>query len=226
MRRIIPLFILLLLACRAPAEDRMELRTYEVPKGTVRALEATIKDVLYLDKPIGRATVTPDGRLAVLAPSTVQPDVQTLIDEVKKNPPTYEGTIELHYWVVVGKPASSPQPPPPGSEEIKAALDAITKAAGPQGFTIVSKARFPSLHNEKSALEADQLKVIQTAVHTHDGVYARIIMDARKGNQIETHVHLQPNASAVLAATGQHGPDVPEGTTLYYVVRLADGKQP
>lgn len=199
-----------------------------MPKGTVRALEATIKDALWLDKPVGRATVTPDGRLAVLAPANVQYDVQALVDEVKKNPPTYEGTIELRYWVVVGKPAASPQPPPPEAAEIRSALESIAKAAGPQTFTIASKVRFPSLHNEKSALEADQLKVIQTAVHTHDGVYARILVNYGKTNNIETHVHLQPDGTAVLAAAGQgpHATDSLEGSTLYYVVRLADGKQP
>jgi hypothetical protein len=67
---------------------------------------------------IGRAVVTPDGRLAVLATPTVQTGVQALVDEIAKHPPTFEQTVELHYFLVLGKPAASVQPLPPGVSEI------------------------------------------------------------------------------------------------------------
>lgn len=222
-----------LTACRSgPSEaNPLELRTYEVPKGTVRALTTTIKDALTLDEKttIGRATVTPDGRLAVLAPQNVQANVQQLIEEVASHPPKYDQTIELHYWVVLGKPMATPQPPVPGAGEIQPALDEIVKSQGPQAFTVAQRVQLSSLHDEKSVVESEKLRVIQMAVQTSDGVYARIDIQFEKGNNLETRVRLLPDRIVVLGAIGQRGGDAADGATLYYVVRLAprvDGKQP
>ncbi len=79
--------------CRSgPPEDTnaLVLRTYDVPKGSARAFLATFKDTFWMggkadgsdQKLVGRAAITPDGRLAVLATPNVQPGVQTLVDEV------------------------------------------------------------------------------------------------------------------------------------------------
>jgi hypothetical protein len=209
-------------ACRSSAQDPnpMELRTYEVPKGTVRALVTTVKDALYLDehKVIGRATVTPDGRLAVLAPQNVQANVQILVDEVAKHPPTYDQTITLEYWVVVAKAASSPQPSSPSLHDVQPALDEIVKSQGPATFTLAQRARVSSLHDEKGVVDNDGLKVIQTAVQTNDGVYVNLNLAFEK-SYLETRVHLTADRIVVLGAVGE-APS-PDGTTLYYLVRFA-----
>src|SRR4051812_35080220 len=78
-----------LAACHSPPrEEVMELRTYDVPKGTGSSLVATFKNVMWMgvDKNVGRAVVTPDGRLAVLATPAVQAGVRALVDEVAKHP--------------------------------------------------------------------------------------------------------------------------------------------
>src|SRR5262245_61767271 len=105
MRRLIPFALpiaLLALGCRSePKEDAsaVVLKTYEVPKGTARSLVATLKDTFWMgeqQKLLGRASISPDGKLAVLAPANVQPGVQALVEEVTKHPPNYDQTIELH----------------------------------------------------------------------------------------------------------------------------------
>jgi hypothetical protein len=216
----------------APPEDlnNLVLRTYEVPKGSARSVVSTLGDTFWMgdQKLIGRATITPDGRLAVLATQNVQVGVQTLVDEITKHPPTYEQSIELHYFVVFGKPAASPQPPPAGASEIQSALDEITRSQGPQTFTIAQRVQLSSLNGDDGKVETEQLKISQKAAQTNDGVDAHVAIQFAKNDKLETRVHLVADHIVVLGATSQHS-DAPDGSTLYYVVRAAprtDGKRP
>jgi len=237
MRALHALLIALLIpACQkaAPGDaNPLELRTYDVPKGTVRGLETVVKDVFWVaDKtpPLGRATVTPDGRLAVVAPANVQAGVQTLIDNVSKNPPLLEPTIELHYWLVVAHPAAAPSPPLPGTREIEPALAEIQRSTGPQTFTGIQRVDLATLSDESGRVEGSNLKIEQHAVQTSDGVYANIHIDLVKNpGRLDTKVHLKPDQVVVLAATSPQPGDAGESETLYYLVRVAphlDGRQP
>jgi hypothetical protein len=225
-------------ACRAaPPDDTnaLVLRTYDVPKGSARAFISTFKDTFWMGgksdgsemKLIGRAAITPDGRLAVLATPNVQAGVQTLVDEVAKHPPTYEQSIELHYFVLVGKAAASPQPPPAGVSEIQPALDEITRSQGPQTFTLAQRVRLTSQNGDEGKVEAEQLKIYQKTAQTNDGVDANILIEFAK-NRVDTRVHLGSDRIVVLGSTSQQA-DASDGSTLYYVVRVApraDGKSP
>jgi hypothetical protein len=219
--------------CRsAPPEDSaaLELRTYDVPKGSARALVATLGDTLWMgdQKLVGRAVVTPDGRLVVLAPRHVHAGVETLVAEVAKHPPTYEQSVELHYFVLLGKPAAAPTPPPPGLGEVQPALDEIVRSQGPQTFTVAQRVRLSSLNGDSGKVEADQIKIEQKAAQTSDGVDAIINIQFAKNDRLATRVHLTADRIVVLGATSQH-PDAADGSTLYYVVRVApraDGKLP
>ena len=217
----------------APKEDTdaLVLRTYDVPKGSARSVVATLTDTFWMgeqQKRLGRAAITPDGRLAVLASQNVQVGVQTLVDEITKHPPTYDQSIELHYFVLLGKPAASPQPPPVGVSEIQPALDEIARSQGPQTFTLAQRVRLSSLNGDDGKVETEQLKVTQKAAQTNDGVDAIIGIQFAKTDKLETRIHLGADRIAVLGATSQHS-DAPDGSTLYYVVRVApraDGKHP
>jgi hypothetical protein len=241
----IPILVLLsvlvpLAACRStpPPEQALELRIYDVPKGTAGALATTLKDVTWLGevaggatggRNIGRAVVTPDGRLAVLATPAVQAGAQTLVDEVTTHPPQAEQSVELQYFIVYGKPAPSPQPLPPGGAEIKPALDEIVRAQGPQTFTIAQRVRLTSLHDEEGRLDDvdAKLEIRQQPVQTNDGVYAKLLI-RWKADKIETKVRLAPDRLVVLGSTGEKPTDG-GGGTLYYVVRIApraDGQRP
>jgi hypothetical protein len=224
--RLLFLAPIVLAGCRsAPPEDAtaLILRTYDVPKGSARSVVAVLDSTFWLgeqQKRLGRASITPDGRLAVLAPSNVHTGVQTLVDEVAKHPPTFDQTIELHYFLVLGKPAPAPQPPPPGVAEIQPALDEIVRSQGPQTFTVVQRAHLATLNGEGGKVEADKLKITQKAAQTNDGVDAIVTMDFSGNDKIDSRVHLTEDRIVVLGATGQRS-DPGDGTTLYYVVRVA-----
>jgi hypothetical protein len=230
------LVALLLSACeKSPAGDAnaLELRTYEVPKGTVRGLESVVKDVFWVPEkapPIGRATVTPDGRLAVVAPHNVQAGVERLVEQVSKSPPPPEQTIELHYWLLVARPAATASPLPPGTSEIEPALAEIQRSLGPQAFSGIQRAALSTLSDESGRVEAANLKIQQRAVQTSDGVFANITIDlVNNPGRLDTRVHLVPGQVVVLAATRPQGGDAGESETLYYLVRVAphlDGRQP
>ena len=229
--------VLLLAACTKPPpggdSNPLELRTYNVPKGTARGLESVVKDVFYAgDKatPLGRASITPDGRLAVVAPHTMQAGVQTLVDEISKNPPMLEPTIELHYWLVVATPASTASPPPAGTKEIEPALAEIQRVSGPQTWSGLQKVSLATLSDETGHIEAQNMKIEQQAAQTGDGVYASIRVDlVANPGRLSTKVHLKPEQVLVLAATPPAGADAGAGSTLYYLVRTAprpDGRLP
>ena len=226
-------FPLVLAACHSPPhEDVIELRMYDVPKGTASSLMTTMKDVMWMgeNKLAGRAVVTPDGRLAVLATPAVHSGVRALVDEVAKHPTAPNQTIELHYFLVVGKPAASPQPAPAGASEIQPALDEIARSQGPQTFTIAQRASLSSVNDEEGRLDNTEakLEIRQKAVLTSDGVYAKL-GNRWKDDKVDTRAHLTPERIVVLGAAGQHAGDAAEGATLYYVVRVApraDGMHP
>ena len=220
--------------CRGASPDEANallLRTYDVPKGSARAIVSTLNSTFWTgeqQKLPGRASITPDGRLVVLATQNVQVGVQGLVDEVTKHPPTYEMSIELHYFVIFGKPAASPQPPPAGASEIQPALDEIARSQGPQTFTVAERVRLTSQNGDDGKVETEQLKVFQKAAQTSDGVDANVAIQFAKNDKVDTRVHLGADRIVVLGATSQHS-DALEGSTLYYVVRVApraDGKHP
>jgi hypothetical protein len=220
--------------CRsAPPEDanNLVLRTYDVPKGSARSVVATLSDTFWVgeqQKLIGRASITPDGRLAVLATPNVQVGDQSLVDDITKHPPNNEQLDELHYFVVLGKPAATPLPLRAGVMEIQPALDEIARSQGPQTFTLAERVRLSSLNGNDGKVETEQVKISQKAGQTNEGVDARIGIQFAKNDKLETRVHLDADRIVVLGATSQHS-DAPEGSTLYYVVRVtprADGKRP
>src|SRR5207244_11542564 len=116
-----------------------------------------------------------------------------------------------------------------GVAEIQPALDEIAKTQGPQTFTVAQRVRLSSLNGDDGKVEADQLKITQKAAQTNDGVDALVGIQFAKNDKLETRVHLAGDRIVVLGATAQPGGDAPEGTTLYYVVRVAprpDGQHP
>jgi hypothetical protein len=225
--------VAILTGCHStPTEDTtLVLRTYDVPKGTGRSVISTLDNMFWMgdqQKRIGRASITPDGRLAVLASQSVQTGVQSLVDEITKHPPNYEQSVELHYFVLLGKPAASPQPPPPGVNEIQPALDEIARSQGPQTFTVAQRVRLASLNGDDGKVETEQVKISQKAAQTNDGVDGIIAIQFAKFDRVETRIHLGVDRIVVLGAASQHS-DAPDGSTLYYVVRVApraDGKRP
>src|SRR5579859_5225268 len=152
--------------CQKPASDAdaLELRIYDPPKGAARAIANMLNSTMYLNehKTAGRCQLTPDGRVAFLATAEVQKGAEALVAEVSKHPPPVDQTIELRYWVLLGRPAAgNAEPPPAELAEIAPALAEISRAAGPQTFTVAQRARLSSLSSERAKVQADRLEVTQ-----------------------------------------------------------------
>jgi hypothetical protein len=228
--------LIALSAChQAPDPNPLELHIYDVPKGTARALNHTLQDAFWSgdaskNQSIGHPSITPDGRLLVLAPANIQANVQTLIDGVAKQPPVARGQlVELRYWFLLAKPAATPQPSPPGVGDIQPALDEIIRSQGPQTFTIGHMVRLSSMDQDDWAVtKSDDFEVKQRLIEVDDGSYFELDLRYSKDVKLQTHVRLTPDRIVVLGAVGPNAvldkatPD----TTLYYVVRLAPSAQP
>src|SRR5215467_1923743 len=189
----------LLAGCREAAPDdsgALVLRIYDVPKGTARPLMATLKDAFWMgdkNQNVGRSAVTPDGKLAVLATPGVQSGVETLVEEATKHPLVVEQTIELRYWVLLGRPAASPQPLPPGLKEVEPALAEIQRTLGPQSFTVAEHVRLSSINDSDGRVDSGDLHVDQKAAQVSERVYAQIGIHYAKGEAIDTRVRLEPD---------------------------------
>ncbi|MGH7282041.1 MAG: hypothetical protein ACRELY_10990 [Polyangiaceae bacterium] len=236
---VVLLAVAALCACqKAPIAESnpVELHTYDVPKGVARPLITTFKDAFWVDDktpPVGHATMTPDGRLLVVAPRNVQAGVQTLVDDVAKHPPVVDSTVELHYWMVMGHPSAAPGPISPGMKEVEPALEEIAKTQGPQNFTLIQHVQLSSLQDEWGKAEASpgdtagsKLVISQHALESNDMVFARVEIHYGKNDAIETRVNLTTGQTVVLGTTGQRYAEAPDagdgdGATLYYLVRVA-----
>src|ERR1700722_10668216 len=102
--------------CKPPGWSNLEatrpmvLRTYDAPPGQAARIRESLKAVLWLSTGehdghwVGRVDNLPNNQLVVLAAPEVQTGVRELIDEASQHPYPEEKTIELRYWLVVGKP--------------------------------------------------------------------------------------------------------------------------
>lgn len=89
--------------------SNLVLRSYEVPNNGAAQVVNALKTLLWFgadgkdsQKFIGRADVSPDGRLIVMATEGVQAGVKSLVESLSKTPvqPKPIVTVEFNYWVV------------------------------------------------------------------------------------------------------------------------------
>jgi hypothetical protein len=190
---------------RSKPDDGLVLRTYEVPSGSVQRLRAALMEVFKLgadkDAPkyAGRADVTPDGRLIVLAPEQVQDGVKGFVDSVMKNPPKGPEAVTLTYWVLTGVAGAEQKEALP--TELDAALAEVRKADGPQAFSLVEKLSLSSTSGEFARIMGRDTSVDQTATATATDVTADVRLE-RPGQRLSTRVRLAPGKLVVLAASG------------------------
>ncbi len=167
--------------------------------------------------------------LVVLASQNVQVGVQTLVDEITKHPPTYEQSIELHYFVVPRKPAASPQPPPAGVSEIQPALDEIARSQGAQ--TLHGRRAHPPVFAEWRGREGRGPSSSRSGRDRSDQRRRRL--DRGAAVRARTTGSRRGSTSLPIASSSSVPPASipirPDASTLYYVVRVApraDGKRP
>jgi hypothetical protein len=215
----------------APAADtfatKLQLRIYEVPGGAAPQIRSVLKDVFWFgndnkdsNKYIGRADVTPDGRLAVLASDGVQEGVKALIDSLATHPPAPNPTVRLTFWVVTGTPVKS-HVEPPATPDISEALAEIEKNDGPQQFVVAEKMSATALSGEKSIVTGRETKIYSTATATAapQSINADLSFE-RAGNRMETRMRLQPAQTIVLSSAGAAPKEKDDvNRSIYYLVR-------
>ena len=220
-------------AASAPATTALSelvLRSYEVPNDGAAQMRSVLKDVMWFGSGgqdnkgqfVGRADVSPDGRLLVLASAGVQEGVRGLIEQMSKNPGKARSTIEISYWLVEGTPSTAKENPRPASlTEVSPALAEIEKADGPQQFKLQEKVAVRSLTGEYAAVDGRQWRVGQTASVLSSGVSAEIKINTHGPQHLDTRVKLQPGQIAVLGSSGAGEKDKDSVGSLYYLIRAA-----
>jgi hypothetical protein len=229
-RRIAVLALLSLSACNRspepppPPGDVMVMRAYDVPPAYAPELAGVVNRLLWRgqnEPRLGNAETAPGGQLLVSAPAGVHPGIEQIVSHLRDAPPAPPApppTVELTYWAVAGSPAQATSAPAT-LDEIKPALDAVTKAEGPRAFTVLEKLRARSLAGEKAQVQGSFVAVNQVASARDGKVTASVEIRAIAGGSgIETKVQLDQDALLVLGQAGLDAKDEP-GRSVYYVVR-------
>jgi len=218
-------------AAEQPADPgRPVLASYPLPVGLGDRVVGLLRDLLAEgEHPIGRVALAPGDRVIVVAPESIQEGIaatmKSLGDAQEPSPPA---TIQLHYWLVLGRPAAQAA----GLERLgegAPAMDAIMRSQGPLDLRLVDEVRLASMEGEWAEVAGRRAHIEQRVVRVGD----RVIADLNVGavGSLRTRVQLEPGKFVVLgqvgydeheAATAYLGPGAPEpvqDALLYYVVR-------
>ncbi|MBI4914657.1 MAG: hypothetical protein HY825_02325 [Acidobacteria bacterium] len=218
-------------AAERPADPgRPVLATYPLPRGLGERVVGLLRDLLVEgEHPIGRVTLAPGDRVIVVAPESIQEGVsETMKSLADAPPPPPPATIQLHYWLVLGRPAAQAS----GMERLgegAVAMDAIMRSQGPLDLRLVDEVRLASMEGEWAEVGGRKAHIEQRVARIGDRVIADLNVGA-VGN-LRTRVQLEPGKFVVLGQVGydEHeaalayvGPGAPEpvqDALLYYVVR-------
>jgi len=246
MKKLAVALVLALSACNvpqastAPARPEMVLQVYDVPQGAAGDLRQALARVLdnapkdSHELPTGRVTVTPDGRLIVLAPEKVQAGVRAVVDQVARRPAVAPPRVDMNYWFVLGKPAPAGEEAElsPELAEIKPALDELVRTQGPMQFRKMEHLRMSTIAGESGRVDSGEVSVRHDVSTTSGVVLARVSLRAGP-RTLDTTVQLEPEQLVVLGQGGwkdDRAKDAEE-QTLFYVMRAdlrnaPESKQP
>lgn len=215
-------------ACGAPpasAAPEPQLKTYAVPAGYGPEIQSILNNAMNFagpDKVVGRAQVTPNGQLVVVAPAAVQDGVKSLLDGLANGAkPAPPASVEITYWLVDGKRASGAAKST-APAELQPALDAITKADGAMSFGVVEKLQLTTNADERGEIEGVHAMVAQKVSVLDGSVVADLELDHVRAaptaptSHLSTRVRLAPSQLLVL---GQYGEPEGDNGTLYYIAR-------
>lgn len=235
-RLVLSFLVLSFTACELRRADPtpgngMVLRTYDVPAGSAQRLRGALMEVFKVgfsdkDTPTfaGRADVTPDGRLLVLAPEAVQEGVKGFVASIAKAGSKGPEAVTLTYWVVTGVAGAEQKEPMPA--ELEGALAEVRKADGPQAFTLVERLSLSSGSGEWAKLMGRDTSVDQWVTATEHDVTADLRLE-RPGQRVSTRVRLAPGKLVVLAASGapkdSKDQNEPPKTVLFIVKATPSG---
>lgn len=208
--------------------EELEMVVYDAPAGSAQQLRGVLQQAFYQNEgtpPVARATVSPDGKLIVVGPSSVQQGVAGLMKNLGSLKTTQPPTVNFKYWLVLGKKGTGPLPAE--LAEISEALGAVSTTGGGLEFELLETLSVRSQSEDDGEVEGRLAKVWQTASVSGGALHARMKIDPSGPARLETRVQLDVGQTLVLGESGfdlhptmlgQKAGDV-ESRKLFYVVR-------
>jgi hypothetical protein len=219
-------------ACRkseAPASVDWELHSYEVPPADRHAVVGVLRGLINE----GKIELSPDGRIAMLAPARTHQQVQKeilqpLAARARSGVPAPEPTnFSITYWMVQARPGrgTPADATPPGLQEVAAVLPEIRKASGDADLVLLERLRLSSLEGQaktagrifsvaqKASLAGDRvvsdLKITAAVFPLQDNDAMLIPKSLSHEEILSTRLSLKPGQTTVVGQLGLRG--VPPG---------------
>jgi hypothetical protein len=230
--------------------ESITIRSYPVAPEIAGEMKSALADALAASSkdgaPLGRVSLTADGRLLVVAPRSVQGGVENLLADVAANKPAPTPAIRFEMWLVSAKPGTASTPDDsPGLVEVGPALADIQKSQGPLQFELTEKLALQArAGTEDSDIQGAHFGMRVTPTVRHDAkgdpmIAARInvqMINGRFGPEFGTYsipptlkalVEFRPGQLMVIGQSSLRGkpggnasPDTPD-TQEYYIVRAS-----
>jgi len=211
----------------------LTLKSYDVPKNQGGQVKQILGKVFYgvKDKVAARAALSPDGQLVVVAPDTIQAGVKQLIDKMATRKVPAPASVEVTYWLVVGRPAAK-MAIPAELGAVKPSLGTVMKAGGtPMEFALLERLRVRSLADRTGSTQGVYARLRQTVSFVGGRIVGDLDISVKRGksrSQLETRVVLDESKQLVLGEAGFEPPadlwPLRTGTTktrstIYYVIQ-------
>jgi hypothetical protein len=193
----------------------MVLRTYAAPRNRGDDLAKSLQRVLIVgEERHGSVQQLDDGRLLVVAPTSVQDGVAELCHASETSPvPSAPATVELSYWVVLAEPAETADASAlPRS--LAPAMDEIVHRNGPHRFELLDTTRIASIPHAWAQSNGANAKFTQTTSLFEDELLADIAIDMH-GAEFNTRVALRPGELAVIGQSTQR----PSANPMFFIVQ-------
>ncbi len=215
-------------------EPVAELRVYKVPAAFQGELRGVIAKLLWRGRNVpelGSAAIGPDGTLLVTAPPAFHAGVADLVARMEKSNPAPPPTLEMQYWMLLGRAAAAPTPSDRFDGAIRTTVERLQAEHGPMDLRLVERMQVRSLSGVEAEAEGASTRVRQSASVRGESVLAEIQFMPGEGREFRTSLQLPRGETVVLGYAGLSGktaertfpemqPDEP-APTAYYVVRGA-----
>jgi hypothetical protein len=186
--------------------DSVTIRGYPVAPEIAAEMRSALADALTTPSkdgaPLGRVSLTADGRLLVVAPESVQRGVQRLLAEVAANKPSPTPALHFEIWMISAAPGTpTTSDNDPGLVEVGPALADIQRTRGPLRFELIEKLALQArAGTEDSEIQGAHFGMRVTPTLRHDAKGDPVI--AANINVQTINAQMVPSFSTVFSFPG------------------------
>jgi hypothetical protein len=194
----------------------------------------------------GRASMTPEGRLLLLAPADIQKAVAAFLKDLppQKGASSGSAPITVTYWFVAGRPGGrTPDLSGPPWKEIALPLQEIINSQGPMEFDIMERLEVVDPQSRMGADLTGENAEVNEVIRTEDGkIKGLIAMTAGRtsgtyAHRVKSEISVDPGQFLILGQTGfthfdnyspfkgASGGAEAHGNTMFYIVRAQIHRQ-